>query len=199
MKRTYLLPVAVLLSGALAGCGQGTNANTTIQDETGNGIVIEAGTMTVASATIVAGDEGSGRGAVSAVIVNGGTEAETLDAITVAGDDAELTPSEVIIEPGASVQVATTGEVQAEADLDTPAGEYVDIAFVFSDSGIAAELVLVVPPVGYYEDFAPVGSTGESAAEGEEADAEGEEADAGVEGVAEGEAATEGEEAEATQ
>ena len=193
MKRTYLLPIAVLLSGALAGCGQGMNANTTIQDETGNGIVIEAGTMTVASATVVAGDEGSGRGAISAVIVNGATEAETLDAITVDGIDAELTPSEVTIEAGESVPVSTIGDVQAEFDLDVPAGAFVDVEFVFSDSGIAAESVLVVPPVGYYEDFAPTGTTGESAAEDEEPG----QGDGGE--AAEGEDAIEGEETEATE
>ena len=192
MKRTYLLPVAVLLSGALAGCGQGTNANTTIQDETGNGIVIEAGAKTVASATVVADDEGSGRGAVSAVIVNGATEAEALEAITVDGIDAELTPSDVTIEAGESVQVSTIGDVQAEVDLDVPAGAFVDVEFVFSDSGIAAERVLVVPAVGYYEDFAPAGTTGESAAETEEP-AEGEAEDATA-----GEEAAEGEAAEAT-
>jgi hypothetical protein len=201
VKRTYLLPVAVLLSGALAGCGQGMNANTTIQGETGNGIVIVAGDMTVASATIVAGDEGSGRGAVSAVIVSAASDTETLEAVIVDGVDAELAPAEVTIEPGESVSVSTLGDVQAEVDLDVPAGAFVDVQFLFSSSGIAAERVLVVPPIGFYEDFAPAGTSAGTGTEGEsgtgddaEEDAEeaaGEEAVAGED--ADGEAGAAGE------
>ncbi len=192
MKRIHLLPVAVLLSGALAGCAQGMNANTTIQDETGNGIVIEVGGMTVASATVVAGDDGEDRGAISAVVVNGSGEEETLEAIVVDGATAELTPGPVVIEPGMSVQISSVGEVQAEFDLDAPAGEFVDAQFVFSASGIGAERILVVPPVGYYEQYAPGGATGEPAVDGAEEDAEAEAESA--EGAAADAEAAEGEE-----
>jgi hypothetical protein len=194
VKRIHLLPVAVLLSGALAGCAQGTNANTTIQDETGNGIVIEVGGMTVASATVVAGDEGADRGAISAVVVNGSGEEETLEAVVVDGATAELTPGPVAIEPGASVQISSVGEVQAEFDLDAPAGEFVDAQFVFSASGIGAERVLVVPPVGYYEQYAPGGTTGESGAE-EDAEA----AEDGADGAASDAEAPDGEEEPASE
>lgn len=167
MKRTYLLPVALLLSGALAGCSQGVNANTTIQDETGNGIAIEAGPIKVASATIVAGDPGSGRGSVSAVVVNRSLEPETLDAIEVDGVAATLSPSSVTIEPNRSILVATNGDVTAEVDLEVEAGEFVELQLEFSESGYAVEQALVVPPVGYYLDYAPAGTTGETESEDE--------------------------------
>ncbi len=173
MKRIYLLPLPVLMAAALAGCHSGQDANTTMQDETGNGIKMEAGAMQVASVTIVAGDEGSGVGAVSAVLVNNGMEPEELVSITVAGDEAELTPGEVVVEAGSSVPIASNAEVQAEVPLDALAGEFVEVAFLFGSAGVASDDVLVVPAIGYYEPYAPAGATDEDeAGDDEPADAE---------------------------
>lgn len=169
MKRTYLLPASVALALMLAGCGQSvtanSTANTTAQRETGNGITMVAGAIEVESVTIVAGDDGSGRGAVSAVVVNGSDQVELLVSITVAGVEATLTPAEVPIAPGTAVPIASNGVVRAEVDLDVEAGDFVEVAFAFSDSGIASDQVLIVPPIGYYEDFAPAGTRGGAAAD----------------------------------
>jgi hypothetical protein len=162
VKRTYLLPAAVALGLALTGCGQSvtanSTANTTAQSETGNGITMVAGDIEVESVTIVAGDEGSGRGAVSAVVVNGSDQLEALESITVDGVEATLLPATVPIEPGTSVPIATNSTVRAEVDFDAEAGQFVEVAFLFSESGVARDQVLIVPPIGYYEDFAPPGT-----------------------------------------
>ena len=194
MKKVYLLPMSLLLAGALAGCHQGMNASTTIQDETGNGIVMFAGDLRVASTTVIADAEGVGIGSVSAVVANAlGAEPDELLAIRVDGEEAVLEPAEPVdIAPGRSVAVSTTGDVTAAVPLNEPPGVFVDVEFVFASSGIASDRVIIVPPVGYYESAAPgIAEADEEAAEEEAADEEAADEEAAEEEAAEEEAAEE--------
>lgn len=155
MKRIYRLSIPVVLVAALSGCYQGQNANTTIQDETGNGIAMVAGDMEMESVTIVADDEGT-FGTVSADVVNSGVVADRLEAILVNGQEAALDPEGIEIAPQTGVSVEPNGDLRAEVPLGSARpGEFVEVTFRFAASGDASDLVLIVPPVGYYESVAP--------------------------------------------
>ena len=157
MKRIYALSIPLLLAATLTGCTQGMIANTTMQGETGNGVKMAAGDIQIESVTIVAGEDGSGVGAISAVLVNGSDQADVLQSISVGGREATLTPAPVPVGPGESVAIASQSQVRAQADLDAVAGDFVEVSFEFGVNGAATHEVLVVPPVGYYEPFAPLG------------------------------------------
>ena len=166
MKRIYLLPLPLVLAAALTGCHQGFNAATTVQDETGNGIELQAGDLQIEAVTIVAGEAGRA-GSVTAVIVNNGTEADELRSITVEGKPADISPANAELAAQSSVSVRTGGDVTADVPLgQAVAGEFVEVTFVFANNGEATDDVLIVPPTGYYSSAAPAapGSATESPA-----------------------------------
>lgn len=154
--KLHLLPLPLLLIAVLSGCHQGMTTNTTSQDETGNGIEMVTGELQIESVTVVAAEDDSGDAAVSAVIVNGSADADRLTSITVEGRQAVLTPSDAEIPAGAAVSVATGGAITAVVTgITAQAGEFVEVTFRFGTNGSASDEVLVVPPVAFYEDYAP--------------------------------------------
>jgi hypothetical protein len=155
VKRIHLLPVGLLLVGALAGCHQGQNANTTIQGETGNGAGAEVGALQVAAARVVAGQQ-DGTAALTATVLNAGAEADALEGAAIAGSAAVLLPDPIELPPGARVAIGTTRDQRVQfSGLQARAGQFVDLTLQFARGGDVEVQVLIVPPVGFYEPYAP--------------------------------------------
>lgn len=164
MRRSLAVPAAIAIALSLGGCYQGMNANTTVQGETTNGIKLEAEDITIVAATVIAGNAGTGKAAVTAGVVNVDPvgETDTLTRIEVDGTRAVMEPRTVDIDPGGRIQIGAEGDVLAEVrGLRAQPGEYVTISFTFEKSGTASGETLVVPPAGYYLQDAPAGTTPE--------------------------------------
>lgn len=155
MKRIHLLPAAVLVVAGLTGCHQGQNANTTVQGETGNGVLLAVGPLEVAGTRIVAGER-EGSGAMTATIVNAGADADVLESVSVDGVEGVLAPGAIEVAAGQTAAIGTPKANQVQfTGLPAAAGQWVEVTLRFAKSGDATGQVLVVPPLGFYEPFAP--------------------------------------------
>ena len=164
MRRSLAVPAAIAIALSLGGCYQGMNANTTVQGETTNGTKLEADSITIVAATVIAGNADTGKATVTAGIVNGDVmgDTDTLTRIEVDGIRATMEPRTVEILPGGRIQIGAEGDVIAEVrGMTAMPGEYVSISFTFAKSGTAVAETLVVPPAGYYLPDAPAGTTPE--------------------------------------
>lgn len=161
MKRTRLAAVAIaaLMVPGVAGCWSGNNAATTVQSASGDGTQVDGSDITIDSATLVAGDAGSGKAAFLATVYNPTTTPDELVSITADGVEAKLTPSPLPIPPLGAVAIQTGKTAQADfAGLEAETGTYVDVTMVFANAGEQTFTALLVPPAGFYAPAAPEGT-----------------------------------------
>jgi hypothetical protein len=166
LKATVTVALAAVAALTLSGCFNGFQATTNIQNtmSTGNGVQAQVGAVRIENATLVRG-EGS---AVTLImtIVNVGTEADALGAVSIAGQQAVVSDGTapigpVEVAPGAAVPFGY-GQQGAPASrwvnaytVEIPASGFVPVQVFMERAGLAELEVLTVPPVGYYEGIAP--------------------------------------------
>ena len=192
-RRVVALGIAVLMVPGLSGCWSGFNAATTVQSASGDGTQVDAEGITIDSATIVAGDPGSGKAAFLATVFNPTRQPDEVLAITADGVRAEISPSPIEVLPLKSVAIqngktGTVTEPAASANFlafEAKTGTYVDVVMTFRTAAEQRFTALVVPPSGFYAEAAPDGTTpiplkvndevhgGETGGEGAEAGATG--------------------------
>jgi hypothetical protein len=141
----------VLLIPALAGCGVNFNAQTNEVYTPAQGVNDRDGQVDVLGAAVVSALAGSGT--VVATLVNEDLEdVDRLTAVTVEGAQAEIAPGETEIPANGSLDLATSGAVQATSD-GIEAGRFVEVVFSFER---AEAVTIEVPVVTHEEDYLDV-------------------------------------------
>lgn len=166
-RRLVALGLAAVMVPGLSGCWSGLNAATTVQSASGDGTQVDASDITIDSATLVAGDPGSGKAAFLATVYNPTRVPDEVTSITAGGVAAKLTPEVFEVPPLQAVAIQSgkkseLGEPVAAAEfegLEAPAGTYVDVVMTFKTAGQQSFTALVVPPSGFYASAAPEGTT----------------------------------------
>ncbi|MFZ8926265.1 MAG: hypothetical protein ACO3JT_03680 [Candidatus Nanopelagicales bacterium] len=159
VRNAALAVTVVAVTPLLAGCWQGFNASTTMQNSmnSGNGTQEIVGSLRVENATIVRND--AGRASLVMAVFNQGDAPDTLAAVTIDGQPIET--AAVTIDPGTFATFGYGAEgAPAENFLlldpiATPAGSYSPVTLTFTTNGITEFTSLVVPDVGYYAGYVP--------------------------------------------
>lgn len=174
-KSLTLAAAGLLCLPALSGCWAGMNASTTIQEDSGNGITADVDDIEVRALTLVAGNSDTTAASVSTTVVNSGEEKIEIESAEASGRPGSI-EGEAQIDPDEALIVGTDADVQITfTGVSARPGEYVDFEMEFSNGATVSESVLLVPPVGYYEEVAPPGTTPEPREETEEVEVEVEE------------------------
>ncbi len=162
VKRSRLaaIGIAALMIPGVAGCWSGNSAATTVQSASGDGTQVDTPDITIDSATLVAGEPGSGKAAFLATVYNPTQTPDELVSITAGGVEAKLTPSPVPVPNTTAISIQTGKDVQADfAGLEAETGTYVDVTMMFANAGEQTFTALLVPPSGFYASAAPEGTT----------------------------------------
>lgn len=154
VRRLIGLFAALLALPALASCAVES------LDPSGNGTQVIQEGIRIENATIVGGDEGSGKAAFLGTIFNTSDADEQIVSITADGQEASLKPASVDIEAADNVMIQTGKDTTADfSGLTANEGTYVEVTVKFKNAGEAKFQSLVVPPVGFYADAAPAGTS----------------------------------------
>ncbi|MZD07913.1 DUF461 domain-containing protein [Streptomyces sp. SID5785] len=165
LRRGALAAAAIAFSiASLAACGAGNNAQT-LEVKPDNA-AITVGDIKVQNATVITQPdlESKGPAVVTATLFNNGTEAQTLDAITVdgVGKTAKLTgakgAAKIEVPAGGSVVLGGKGNATAELPNSRTAvldGNAQAITFRFSGAGAVKLKAFVVPAESYFQKWGP--------------------------------------------
>lgn len=175
-RKSFTLAAAGLLClPALSGCWAGLDATTTVQEDSGNGITADVDGIEVRALTLVAGNSDTTAASVTTTIVNSTDEELKITSAKAAGRPGTI-EGDVEIVPDSGLVVGTEADAQINfTGVSARPGEYVDFEMTFSNGSTVADSVLLVPPVGFYEEAAPAGTTPEPREEVEEVEVEVEE------------------------
>ncbi len=149
--------VACLLVLPVAGCYQGSGKTVSHQEPTGNGTYLTVSdTLQIENLVVVSGGQTSKAGSVVLTLVNNGDTADALAEVQVSGAPATVRPVPITVAPSTAVAIGGTSSNQVQVeDLATPAGSYAKVVLKFQRAGVVNADVLVVPPTGFYEPYAP--------------------------------------------
>ncbi|MER6391761.1 DUF461 domain-containing protein [Streptomyces sp. NPDC001523] len=165
LRRGALAATAVVFSiAALAACGAGNNAQT-LEIKPDNAAITK-GDIKIQNALVITQSEQDKKGpaAVSATVFNTGTQAQTLDGITLAGGKSKVVlknaegAGKITVPAGGSVVLGGTGNASAvvvggrEAVED---GNVQKVTFQLSSTGDVALDAFVVPAAGMYAGYGP--------------------------------------------
>ncbi len=158
MIRSRVAVLAVCLVAVLpaAGCYQGFDNTVNTQSATGNGTDFEVGDLKVLDATLVADEAGTGVASLSVTIVNDGEVDEALESVTAQLGGPGAVTGALDVPAGTSLRIGAPGDPTIIfSGMQARAGQWETLTFTFSRSGSESRSIAVVPPVGYYADFAP--------------------------------------------
>lgn len=149
---------AVTLPLLLTGCWNGFNAQTSIQQPSGDGLQTQIGNMQIRAAVWVRDAENPRTMTLSATFVNTGKTADELTAVTTSPKAfvVGLTGGTIELPPVSETRTAYQSEYFVNAyGLDVPPSGYVTTTFVFKNAGSVTGSVMTVPPEGIYAGIAP--------------------------------------------
>ncbi|AWK09844.1 DUF461 domain-containing protein [Streptomyces spongiicola] len=197
LRRGALAATALLIPiASLSACAAGNNAQTLgVRPDNAETSV---GDIKIQNATVITQPQPGvqGEAAVSATLFNDGTEAQTLDSVTLPGtqNPVRLSPATgsgpITVAPGGSVVLGGKGNASGIIENSDEAGRLGDvqrIVFRFSETGDVPIDAFVVPAADFYRDYGPsnlpepttASPTGSAPAEG---GAHGDEAEGGEDG-----------------
>ncbi|MFJ4339374.1 DUF461 domain-containing protein [Streptomyces sp. NPDC088915] len=165
LRRGALAATAIVFSvAALSACGAGNDAQT-LQIRPDNAAVT-VDDVKIQNALVITQPETGVKGpaAVSATVFNGGSQPQTLDAITLPGSSAtvKLTPAggtgAVTVPAGGSVVIGGAGNATAVIENGTESarlGDAQKVVFKLSRTGEVGLEAFVVPAKGYFTEFGP--------------------------------------------
>ncbi|MFF5633561.1 DUF461 domain-containing protein [Streptomyces sp. NPDC012825] len=165
LRRGALAATAIVFSvAALSACGAGNDAQT-LQIRPDNAAVT-VDDVKIQNALVITQPETGVKGpaAVSATVFNGGSQPQTLDAITLPGTSAtvKLTPAggtgAVTVPAGGSVVIGGKGNATAVIENGTESAKLGDaqkVLFKLSRTGEVGLEAFVVPAKGYFTEFGP--------------------------------------------
>ncbi|MGW7436134.1 DUF461 domain-containing protein [Streptomyces sp. NPDC054849] len=166
LRRGALAATAVVFSiASLAACGAGNDAQT-LQIKPDNAAATK-GAIEIQNALVITQGEKDKKGpaVVSATVFNNGTEAQTLDGITLPGGKgtvalkaAEGGSGKITVPAGGSVVLGGKGNASAVIENGSEAaknGDVQKVVFQLSSTGGVELEAFVVPAVGMYAGFGP--------------------------------------------
>ncbi len=152
--------LCVATASLVAGCWNGSNAQTTQQASmnSGNGTQATLGPLRIENATVVVGEDGKASLIMS--VFNNGDSVDNLAGATVNGLPAAI-PEQAELLPGGfqsygyGVEGNPPVDFLAVEGLDVPSSSYVPVTLSFVNAGAVEMSVLTVPPVGIYAGLLP--------------------------------------------
>ncbi|MFM9136419.1 MAG: hypothetical protein ACKOT0_13465 [bacterium] len=163
VRTAAVAAVCVATATLVAGCWNGTNAQTTQQAtmNSGNGTQATLGPLRIENATVVLGEDGTGSLIMS--VFNNGETADNLAGATVNGLPAAIPEGSELLPGGFraygyGVEGAPPAEFIVVAGLDVPPSTYVPVTLSFVNAGAVEMSVLTVPPAGIYAGLLPEGT-----------------------------------------
>ena len=152
-RRLAVLTVAAVVPISMVACA------TESTQTTNTGTRVVESNYQIENATIVAGNPDSGKASFLGTVVNMSDEEDEILGISSDGIEATVDPDKVVVEPKGSVKFQTGSDITANfADFTAETGTWVPVSVVFRKAGLSNFEVLVVPPIGYYEEAAPEGT-----------------------------------------
>nr|WSW67783.1 DUF461 domain-containing protein [Streptomyces sp. NBC_00995] len=165
LRHGALAATAIVFSiAALSACGAGKDAQTL--EVRPDNAATSSGDIKIQNANVVTQPEHGAEGpaAVTATLFNNGTEAETLDAITLTGGSASVElhaakgSGPVVVPAGGRVILGGRGNASAVIENGheaTQNGNVQSLVFKFSRTGDIPLGASVVPATGYFKGFGP--------------------------------------------
>ncbi|MFG2354257.1 DUF461 domain-containing protein [Streptomyces sp. NPDC048521] len=163
LRRGALAASAIVFSiASLAACGAGNNAQT-LEIKPDNAAT-RVGDIKIQNALVITQPElkATGSAVVSATVFNSGTQAQTLESITVGGDtSAELKPAKgqsLSIPAGGSLVIGGKDNASAVLPSGREAvqdGNAQKVTFTFSRTGEVSLRAFVVPATSYFDTWGP--------------------------------------------
>ncbi|MEU1471259.1 DUF461 domain-containing protein [Streptomyces sp. NPDC005761] len=165
LRHGALAATAIAFSiAALSACGAGKNAQTL--EVRPDNAATSAGDIKIQNANVITQPEPGAEGpaVIAATLFNSGTEAETLDAITLPGGrgSVELHAAKgsgpVVVPAGGRVILGGRGNASAVIENGREAtqnGNVQPLVFKLSSTGDIPLGASVVPSTGYFKDFGP--------------------------------------------
>ncbi|MEU9205267.1 DUF461 domain-containing protein [Streptomyces sp. NPDC048332] len=165
LRHGALAATAIAFSiAALSACGAGKNAQTL--EVRPDNAATSAGDIKIQNVNVITQPEHGAEGpaAVTATLFNNGTQAETLDAITLTGGSGSVElhaaggSGPVVVPAGGRVILGGEGNASAVIENGheaTQNGNVQPLVFKFSRTGDVPLGASVVPATGYFADFGP--------------------------------------------
>ena len=150
--------VAATLPVLLGGCFNGFDAQTSIQQPSGDGLNTAVGNMMIRNAVWVRSKDKDTTLTLSATLVNVGKTEDTLLAVTTVPKAfvVGLTGAKIKIDPISEVRTAYNSDKYVNAfGMNVPQSGWVETTFRFEKAGSITGSVLVVPPTGIYAGINP--------------------------------------------
>ncbi len=159
-SRAAVLAVCLVAVLPTAGCYQGFDNTVNTQSATGNGTDFQVGDLLVQDATLVADEADTGVASLSVTITNDGVVDESLESVTAELGGPGKISGDLAVPAGTSLAIGAPGGATITfTGLQARAGQYATLTFAFSSSGSVSKSIAVVPPDGYYTDYAPAAVT----------------------------------------
>lgn len=164
----FAAPLVLVAAAVLSACSVGVEAGT-LNEAPITGARADAGLVKIRNALVIAPADDSGEATLSVTIVNDGTTEDTLLDVELTGSDGPvpvtLRPDTIDLAPETATRIPTDARPAAVIDAATlEAGTYTQATFSFANAGSVELSLLVVAPVGWWED---VGDSAADAAETE--------------------------------
>ncbi|MEU1368948.1 DUF461 domain-containing protein [Streptomyces sp. NPDC005803] len=165
LRHGALAATALVFSiAALSACGAGKNAQTL--EVRPDNAATSSGDIKIQNANVITQPEQDAKGpaVVTATLFNSGTEAETLDAITLTGSSGsvQLHPAKgsgpLVVPAGGRVILGGKGNAAAVIENGSEAtknGDVQPLVFKFSRTGDITLGASVVPATNYFQGFGP--------------------------------------------
>ncbi|MFI6862079.1 DUF461 domain-containing protein [Streptomyces sp. NPDC050421] len=165
LRHGALAATAIVFSiAALSACGAGKNAQTL--EVRPDNAATSSGDIKIQNANVIAQPEQGAKGpaVVSATVFNNGSEAETLDAITLTGSSGSVQlhaakgSGPVVVPAGGRVVLGGKGNASAVIENGseaTQSGNVQPLVFKFGRTGDITLGASVVPATGFFKDFGP--------------------------------------------
>ena len=161
--RIAVAAAALALVPALAACGEGVNAGTSLQGPSGNGANVNVGPLQLRAITVVQAKTGTAA-TIIGTIVNTGDADTLLGATITSPTGATVTLAGTAVQGGQlplPAQSSTRVGFNSEEHLDVTGLTiaptfFATVEFSFKTAGRVSTPVMVVPPTGIYEGLAPL-------------------------------------------
>jgi len=158
--------IALALATSLTGCSSGFYAATGVQGASGNGANANVGDLQIRDITIVKAD-GSPQATIIGTIVNRGSADDALTSVRLIGTPGTATIGGTAAVGGAlplpqssSTRIGYNAEDHVDiAGLEATPTQYVEVELAFQRAGTIRMDVMAVPPTGFYEGIAPLGTS----------------------------------------
>ncbi|MET4079372.1 hypothetical protein ABIB53_002557 [Janibacter sp. UYMM211] len=145
---------ALLAVAATTGCSYTSPFQTDETMSLGDGVPVDIGDLELRNLVVVSGEEG-GEGTLTGTAVNTGSKDVQLQVAVADGGE----PVTADVPPGEVVLLGEGSDAVKLSKVPAPPGAMAEMTVATGSSDVTPVSVPVLPPTGYYEEFAPPGYT----------------------------------------